>query len=159
MQTTSIVLVIVVCTALTIRTKTLLIAALWLAVTSAALAALLYSLGAREIAVIELSVGAGLVPVLFVFGVSLLGKTSNVPPPLVPHAIAFGLVGACLALLTLFILPVDFAPAAPATAAFDAVLWGKRPLDLLTHGVLIFASVISILNLLNTARQVKPEAR
>jgi len=50
-----------------IRAKRLLAAALWLAGVSAAVATLMYSLGAYEVAVIELSVGAGLVTVLFVF--------------------------------------------------------------------------------------------
>ena len=41
---------------------------------SASLAALLYALGAHEVAVIELSVGAGLVTVLFVFAINIAGE-------------------------------------------------------------------------------------
>jgi len=52
---------------LAIRTKRLLISAIWLAVASALTAVMIYLLGAPQIAVIELSVGAGLVTVLFVF--------------------------------------------------------------------------------------------
>jgi NADH:ubiquinone oxidoreductase subunit 6 (subunit J) len=155
MLSLGIVLVIVICTTLSIRTKTLLIAALWLALTSAAAAALLYSLGAHEIAVIELSVGTGLVPVLFVFAVSLLGKQTSMPPPVVPRPAALGLVLICLVLLALMIFPTATTASAETNPAltFGSLLWGDRGLDMLVQGVLIFASVISVLNLLVTTQR------
>ena len=54
----------------------LLNATIWLAFTSAMVAALIYSLGAPYVAVIELSVGAGLVTVLFVFAFSIVGEAT-----------------------------------------------------------------------------------
>ena len=62
---------ILLCAAQAIRARRLLLAAMWLAGASAATALLLYVLGAAEIAAIELSVGAGLVTVLFVFAITV----------------------------------------------------------------------------------------
>ena len=53
---------------------------LWLAAVSALVGLLLYQLGAWEIAVIELSVGAGLVTVLMVFAITMIGD-----PPATPY--------------------------------------------------------------------------
>ena len=55
------------------RVKGLLNAALWLAGTSCLTSILVYILGSPGLAVIELSVGAGLVTVLFVFAISIIG--------------------------------------------------------------------------------------
>ena len=57
-----------------IRVKRLLVTALWLASTSALTSIMLYLLGGYRIAVIELSVGAGLVTVLFVFAINIAGE-------------------------------------------------------------------------------------
>lgn len=65
---------ILVCAILAIRSKRLLISAIWLAVTSALVALMFYMLGAVQVAVIELSVGAGLVTVLFVFAINISGE-------------------------------------------------------------------------------------
>ena len=117
MLTVSLVLVIVICTALSIRTKQLLIAALWLAVTSAAAAAILYNLGAHDIAVIELSVGTGLVPVLYVFAARLMGKHSTFLPSIVPRQFAYDLVLVCMINLGAMLLATD---RAQPTATDDA---------------------------------------
>jgi uncharacterized MnhB-related membrane protein len=60
-----------VCTVMAVRGKHLLVSAIWLAGSSAFVALLLFRMGAPEIAVIELSVGAGLVTVLFVFAINI----------------------------------------------------------------------------------------
>lgn len=67
-----------------LRARRLLYSALWLAGASALLATIFYQLGAPEVAVIELSVGAGLVTVLFVFAINVAGEEAYVGPPLVP---------------------------------------------------------------------------
>ena len=54
-----------------IRAVHLLHSAVWLAATSAMLSILFYLLGAPYVAVIELSVGAGLVTVLFIFAIGI----------------------------------------------------------------------------------------
>jgi len=148
----SLVLVIVICTVLSIRTKQLLIAALWLALTSAAAAAVLYTLGAHEIAVIELSVGTGLVPVLFVFAASLLGKQSTSLPSSVPLPLASFLILLCLCLIGAMIFASPALPPTTESVSFNAMLWDVRGLDMLVQGVLIFAGVLSILHLLGSVR-------
>jgi len=52
----------------------LIASALWLAGVSALVSIMCYLLGAYAVAVIELSVGAGLVTVLFVFAISIAGE-------------------------------------------------------------------------------------
>ena len=74
-----------VCAALAISAKRLLVSAIWLAGCSALVALLMYLLGAPEIAVIELSVGAGLVTVLFVFAINIAGDESTALPWLCPN--------------------------------------------------------------------------
>ncbi len=72
------------CAIMAIIAKKLLSSAIWLAGTSALVALLIYLLGAPEVAVIELSVGAGLVTVLFVFAINIAGdepiKLRAIPP-------------------------------------------------------------------------------
>jgi NADH:ubiquinone oxidoreductase subunit 6 (subunit J) len=60
-----------ICAVQAVRARRLLHAALWLAGVSAMASLLIYGLGARQAAVIELSVGAGLVFILFVFAISV----------------------------------------------------------------------------------------
>jgi uncharacterized MnhB-related membrane protein len=62
------------CALMAIIARRLLTSALWLAGASALTALLLYLLGAPEVAVVELSVGAGLVTVLFVFAINIAGE-------------------------------------------------------------------------------------
>ncbi len=88
-----------------LRTKQLLSAALWLACTSALVACLLYALGAYAVAVIELSVGAGLVTVLFVFGISIAGEDAMGKPTLVPWTIAGAVALIAMGLVAWFTLP------------------------------------------------------
>src|SRR5207244_3024706 len=64
----------VLCGAAAMRASRLMASGLWLAGTSAFLAISLYRLGAPHVAVIELSVGAGLVAVLFVFTITTGGR-------------------------------------------------------------------------------------
>ncbi len=61
------------CAVAAVTSKRMLISAIWLALASALVALDMYLLGAPFIAVIELSVGAGLVTVLFVFAINLTG--------------------------------------------------------------------------------------
>lgn len=140
---------------LSIRSKLLLVAALWLAVTSAVVATFLYALGAHEIAVIELSVGTGLVPVLFVFAISLMGGASSVPASMVPKPLARGLILVCILLVGLMVLPVASLrePTVSNPDTFGSILWGDRGLDLVAQIVLVFAGIISVLNVLATVRQ------
>src|SRR5512139_1245535 len=76
------------CAHRTMVAKDILSAALFLAGTSALTAAMLYLLGATQVAVIELSVGAGLVTVLMVYAISVVGKDAADPGPIVPRIAA-----------------------------------------------------------------------
>jgi uncharacterized MnhB-related membrane protein len=131
-----------------LRTKQLLSAALWLAVTSAFVACLLYTVGATEVAVIELSVGAGLVTVLFVFGISIAGEEAMGQPSLVPWAIAGGLALVAMGLVAWLTLPSGDPVTAVSEPSFSVMLWEQRGLDVLVQIGLIFAGVLGILGIL-----------
>lgn len=74
--------------------KRVLSATLYLAGTSAIVSTILYQLGAYQVAVIELSVGAGLVTVLLVYAVSVVGDDALDAVSLIPKPLAFVLVAA-----------------------------------------------------------------
>ena len=136
------------CALQAVRAPRLLNSALWLAGASACLAMLLYRLGARQVAVIELSVGAGLVTVLFVFALAVAGEDGMGAPAVVPKPLAWmlaGLVGALLALLLLGGQPV---PPASTAAVAESVTWGARALDLALLVLLIFAGALGVAGLL-----------
>ncbi|HLF28913.1 MAG TPA: NADH-quinone oxidoreductase subunit J [Anaerolineae bacterium] len=142
----------VACALQAIRAKRLLIAALWLAGVSAFVAILLYQFGAREVAVIELSVGAGLVTVLFVFAIGLAGEEAMDARALIPKPVAWALVIVSALLLGWMTRPSTAAPAAMAEPSFTDVMWQGRGLDVLVQIVLVFAGVLGVLGLLAEAR-------
>ena len=74
-----IIIGMLLCAVMAVRTQRLLVSALWLAGASALVSLWMYILGAPEVAVIELSVGAGLVTVLFVFAINIAGE--GIAPP------------------------------------------------------------------------------
>ncbi len=146
---------IVLCAIQAIRVARLLTASLWLASTSALLAVLLYEIGGREIAVIELSVGTGLVTVLFVFALSLIGDDATEKRTVVPKPLAGATVIVALVLLGLLIFanPQTQSPATTSTfLSFSTMLWEQRGLDVLVQIALIFAGVLGILGLLVEAK-------
>ena len=138
-----------------VRTRRLLVSALWLACTSAFLSALFYALGAQAVAVIELSVGAGLVTILFVFGVSIAGDEGLEARPLVHWTIAAALILIALGLLGWFVLPAADPAAAAAEPPFSVMLWQERGLDVMVQIGLIFAGVLGILGILAEVETAK----
>lgn len=147
---------IVVCAILAIRAQRLLTSALWLAGCSALVAVLLYLMGAAELAVIELSVGAGLVTVLFVFAINIAGEDATVLPAPLPRPLSWVLVLAAAGLLAWQVLP-DLLPLpwlrATDSASFSNWVWGNRMVDLLLQVVLIFAGVLGMMGLLSEAKK------
>jgi uncharacterized MnhB-related membrane protein len=140
----------IACAVVALRVNRLLTAALWLAVSSALLAVLFYLMGAPEISVIELSVGAGLVTVLLVFAISVAGNEPQDMRQLLPRPVAWGLVLLAFALLAWKVLPaVGAARTAAQAVAFTDMLWQQRGLDVLVQMVLIFAGVLGFLGLLS----------
>lgn len=106
-------------------------------------------------AVIELSVGAGLVTILFVFAITLAGDEAMTVPALVPHRLSGLLVVSLIIVLGwLMQSPAHTAGIETATMPFTIVLWETRGLDVLVQIGLIFAGVMGILGLLAEERTV-----
>jgi uncharacterized MnhB-related membrane protein len=142
----------VLCAVMAVRATRLLLAALWLAVVSALVAITLYTLGAPQVAVVELSVGAGLVTVLFVFAISVAGDAAMEPRTLIPRPLAWGLVILTVVLLGWLLYNGANRTAAPiAELPFANMFWEQRQLDVLAQIVLIFAGVLGVLGLLTDA--------
>lgn len=139
------------------RATRLLFSAIWLAGSSVFLSLTLYVLGAREVAVIELSVGAGLVAVLFVFAIAVAGDDGIAARSLVPRWLAGGLLVLALLLLGWLGLTVVPPMAPSAEPPFGQVLWEQRSLDVLLQVVIVFAGVMGVLLLLGgSALAVRP---
>ncbi|MCX6053723.1 MAG: NADH-quinone oxidoreductase subunit J [Chloroflexi bacterium] len=137
-----------------IVSRRLLVSAIWLALTSALVAIMLYLLGAPHIAVIELSVGAGLVTVLFVFAINIAGEEVIDIKSILPKPLVWGSVILAGALgIFLIIRAVGFPEFALArTLAPSQILWEERYLDILLQVVLIFAGVLGVIGVLSHAR-------
>lgn len=133
-----------------VRAARLLVSALWLAGTSVLVALEMYLLGAPEIAVIELSVGAGLVTVLFVFAINLTGEENLDAKRMMPKPLAWGLLFIAAALLLYFILPeINQSAAEQSFASFPEIFWADRQLDTLLQILMIFTGVLGVLGLLS----------
>ena len=146
----ALVIVTVAFAAQALRARRLLYSALWLAGSSAVLATALYQLGAPMVAVIELSVGAGLVTVLFVFAINVAGEEGTIGPPVVP-VWAGGTAVLVAAGPDRGTGPADArCRGEPAwrRAPSPKRLWQARGLDVLVQIVLIFAGVLGLLGLL-----------
>jgi NADH-quinone oxidoreductase subunit J len=143
-----------VCAIFAVRSKPLH-AALWLAGLSAIITVLCYMLGAREIAVIELSVGAGLITVLLAFAISM-AEDEKIPVPLIPRPLAWFLVVFSCGLLAFLILPqISLSEAMVATdPPFAVQVWEARLLDLFVQLIVVLAGVMGILSLLGESKQI-----
>jgi uncharacterized MnhB-related membrane protein len=138
-----------VCALQAIRSGRLLISAIWLAGASALTALIMYLLGAQQVAVIELSVGAGLVTVLFVFAINISGEEVFKPARLVSKPLA----GAIALLATALLILLNFyAPSAASGSGmilpFSTMLWDVRGIDIVLQGILVFAGVLAVLGLM-----------
>lgn len=149
---------IIFCAIQTVRAARLLAATLWLAGVSALLAIILYMMDAREVAVIELSVGAGLVTVLFVFAIGVAGEEAMNARALPPRPLAWGLVILSLFLLGWLTLPLTGIGMPIVEPPFVSMLWRQRGLDVLVQIVLIFAGVLGVLGLLAEVKKEGLEA-
>jgi hypothetical protein len=111
------------------------------------------------VAVIELSVGAGLVTVLFVFAISIAGDEPRPARPVVPPWLSVGLAGAVMLLLGWLTLGSVKVVSAEPAESFAAVLWQERGLDVLVQIVLIFAGVLGVLALLAESPEPAKQAQ
>jgi NADH:ubiquinone oxidoreductase subunit 6 (subunit J) len=147
---------IVICALGAVRSRRLLVSALWLAGCSAMVAVMMYLLGAREVAVIELSVGAGLVTVLFVFAINIAGEEIKVVRSILPRPLAWGLILVGLALLAFLVLPRTALQSAPVLeGSFFQAVWVDRQLDVLLQVVIMFGGILGVLGLLAAGKEEK----
>lgn len=140
---------VLLCAIMAIRTKRLLVSAIWLAGCSALVALFLFLLGAPEIAVVELSVGAGLVTVLFVFAINIAGDEVQPAHPVISRPLAWSIIAVAALLIGWLLLPgVNVAVPGLPVSDLGNTLWQSRSLDVFLMGVLIFAGALSMLGLL-----------
>ncbi|NLG72139.1 MAG: DUF4040 domain-containing protein [Chloroflexi bacterium] len=151
------VIAAILCALQVVRSPRLLSSALWLAGVSALVSILLYRLGAPEVAVIELSVGAGLVTVLFVFAFNIVGEEGQTAASLIPRPLIWGLVLLAAALLGWYTLPAASFPDRAAEPSFAVVLWEQRGLDVLVQVALIFSGVMGLTGLLGGVHQLRKD--
>jgi len=139
------------CAAIAVRARPLT-AALWLATLSALIALMLYRLGAHEVAVIELSVGAGLITVLLAFAISM-AEDETMPASIVPRPFAWLLVAVAGGALLWLLLPsLPAARQLAADAPFIVQVWENRLFDLVLQMVALIAGVMGVLSLLGETR-------
>jgi len=144
-----IVIGLLICAVMAIRSNHLLISAIWLAGCSALTALLLYLFQSPEIAVIELSVGAGLVTVLFVFAINIIGEDPSITQPSIPRSIAWVLVVLAFVALGWMVLPNLGIASTGIDLQFNIYMWQARKLDVYLQVAFIFAGVMGILSLLS----------
>jgi len=141
---------------LAIQTKRLIMSALWLASVSTLLSIIFYLYGAHQLAVFELSVGAGLVTILFVFAINISGEESMRARSIIPKPFARGLVILAVLLLALFAMPLETSEVSLNPVEIEPLLasslWQQRALDILVQLVLIFSGVLGMLGLLAEAK-------
>jgi len=149
-----------VCGIFAISSSRLLVSALWLAGCSALLALALANLGALEVAVVELSVGAGLVTVIFVFAIAIAGDEPTKYASIVPRSLAWVLTGAFFLLLVWLTVPRLLAPvlAVQPLSGLQAI-WQARALDTLLQVALIFCGVLGSLGLLSESESLEKATR
>lgn len=142
-----------VCAVLAVHSRPLN-AALWLAGLSALLAGLFFRLGAIEIAVIELSVGAGLITVLLAFAVGMAEDETEYRS-LINRPTAVMLVVLTCALLAWLVLP-QIPPVTNLAAVYTPFvfeLWNNRMLDLVVQSAAVVAGVIGVISLFGETRR------
>jgi len=149
------VLAIVGCAAGAICAQRLVSGALWLMATSILASSLLATLAAPVVAVVDLSVGAGLVAVLFVFAIGVAGEEGLRSRPIVPRPLAVALAGTTVLLLLWLTLPavpelVPPVPTATTVRPLTDVLWHDRAADLLGQATLIVVAALAIRTILGT---------
>jgi uncharacterized MnhB-related membrane protein len=132
-----------------IVSKRILSSTIYLACVSALVSVVLYLLGATQVAVMELSVGAGLVTVLLVYAVSVVGDDALDSASVISKPLAFGMVGIVVLLLGWMVYPSIQTAETKGPIDLASVLWQSRVLDVWIQIVLIFSGVMGVLGLLS----------
>jgi uncharacterized MnhB-related membrane protein len=139
----------VFCAYRAIVAKRILSATIYLACVSALVSVVIYLLGAAQVAVMELSVGAGLVTVLLVYALSVVGDDALDPASVIPKPLAFAVVGSVIVLLGLMVYPATQRTLENGATSLASVLWQNRILDVWIQIALIFSGVMGVLGLLS----------
>jgi uncharacterized MnhB-related membrane protein len=146
------VIMLLVSAAMAIRARQLISSAIFLALVSALLSVAIYWFGAPVAAVVELSVGAGLVTVLFVYAVNISGERVEEGSTVVSKWLALPLVIFLAGMLAFYLLPILEKGIPAAEVDLSTVIWEQRALDILVQIVLIFSGVLGLLGLLAEAK-------
>ncbi len=144
----------IICSYRAMLSQRLLSSILYLAGVSALVSVILYLLGAQQVAVIELSVGAGLVTVLLVYALSVVGDDSRDLISVIPKPLALLMVALCAILSGILIYPLVEPSLDVSSFDLTIILWQQRVLDVWIQIALIFSGVLGILGLLS--EKVKP---
>ncbi|MFA4990129.1 MAG: NADH-quinone oxidoreductase subunit J [Candidatus Omnitrophota bacterium] len=147
-----IILILLVLTALwTVMTRSLLRASLGLALASAILTLIMFNMGASLAAVLELSVCAGLIPVLFISVISLTQPLTFKEALEHMHSrmARFWVLPLIVIILgvILVLISVKFKAPLPAAQTPDSarfVLWHLRQFDLLGQIIILFGGVFGV---------------
>lgn len=132
-----------------IVSKRILSSTIYLACVSALISVVLYLLGAKQVAVMELSVGAGLVTVLLVYAVSVVGDDALDSASVIPKPLAITVVGLAVFMLGWMVYPSIQTAETKGPIDLASVLWQSRVLDVWIQIVLIFSGVMGVLGLLS----------
>lgn len=127
---------------LLIHSRHLVTLSIALACMSALSSTLLYLGGAGTVAVIELSVGAGLVAVLFAFANGLLSERDDNFGFALPNLLAILLAGAVFGILLTNL--VDWQIAEPIVGDLKIHFWEERGADIVALMALIFTAVLGV---------------
>ncbi len=129
--------------------KRILSATLYLAGISALVSTVIYKLGAMQVAVIELSVGAGLVTVLLVYALSVVGDDALDPSSIISKPMAFVVVALTISILGWMAYTRWAIVESTGSIVLADVLWQQRVLDVWIQIALIFSGVMGVLGLLS----------
>lgn len=132
-----------------IVSKRILSSTIYLACISALISVVLFMLGATQVAVMELSVGAGLVTVLLVYALSVVGEDALDPSSVIPKPFAIFVVSAAALFLGWMVYPAVQFDSQMTSVDLASVLWQQRVLDVWIQIVLIFSGVMGVLGLLS----------
>jgi len=125
---------------------------IYLACVSASVATMLYLLGAYQVAVIELSVGAGLVTVLLVYAISVVGDDASDLGPVIPRSVAVGLTLLTVSMVGYMAYSLPSKDLSARVPTLLNALWQQRVLDVWIQMVLIFSGVLGVLGLLDVGK-------
>src|SRR5574340_760147 len=146
----------IVCAYRAIVAKRILSATIYLACISALVSVVLYMLGAPQVAVMELSVGAGLVTVMLVYALSVVGDDAMDSPSVIPKPLAIALVRVVALVLGWMVFPAIRIAVDSGSWSLAIVLWKSRVLDVWIQIALIFSGVMGVLGLLSEQAPGKP---